>query len=84
MIIEWRNSVGGYAQDVALSNSTQAYQSLFEGYGGQVVTNTIVAVPSTSYGVRIKIQARNQAFPTSGSNNRKATGYGFFSVAAKR
>ena len=84
LIIEWRNSAGGYTQDVSLSNSTDAYQSLAQGYGGQVVTNTLVAVPTNSYGVRIKMQARNQAFPSSGSNSRVASRYGFFAVAAKR
>ena len=84
LIIEWRNSGGGYTADTTNSNLTIASQSFGVGYGGQVVTTSFVAVPSTSYGVRIKMQATNQSFPSSGSNNRRASSYGFFAVAAKR
>ena len=84
IIIEWRNSAGGYAQDVSLSNSTVASQSFAEGYGGQIVTTNFIAVPTNSYGVRMKMQVKNQSFPSSGSSNRRAHQFGFFAMAAKR
>ena len=84
LIIEWKTNTGTWSLDPTNSTKTESYQSLFEGFGGQVVMNSFIAVPTWSRGVRIKMQARNLPAGGSGSNSRKATRYGFFALAAKR
>ena len=83
---DWKTNLGGWSPaGVSEYNKTIGQQSLAQTFGGQAVSTAKVNVPSWSRGMRIRIQARNDAsFGGSGSTSRKLTGYGYFVVAAKR
>ena len=84
VIVQYKSSAGNWVDNAAATNATIATQSFFQDYGGQVVSTSFISPPSWSRGVQMKVQGRNDSYPGSGSDNRKAHQYGFFGVAAKK
>ena len=85
-IVEFLNNQGTYTEITSSSIATLAYQSFRAGFGGQVTSTNHVAVPSWSRGARIKMQARNDVYPSNNSYSsaRKVDKYGFFVLGSKK
>lgn len=82
---DWKTTTGGWSTGPGGFNDTIGYQSLAEGFGGQAVSTAKIDVPTWSRGMRIIIQAKNDAnYGGNGSTTRRCSGYAFFALAAKR